>query len=135
MDPLIAETYGCLVTYHSSFGLDDPLVIAWEKELSSHAVLEKMKGKEAYTEKFLEFKGSIQQMMNEHRFKNCAVAMELCMNGLRTGRIHFHGFLGQECSYNGWMAHPVKASLRRSQLIFDNVFPNEQVLKCSGRCG
>lgn len=135
IDPLITETYGALLTYHSSFGLDDPLVIAWEKGLDSDSVLQKLKGLQKYQQQFEVFKKFVTGMMRDHRFKNCAVAMELCMNGLRKGRIHFHGFLGQECSYNGWMAHPVKATLRRSHLIFENVFPNLQVMRCSGRRG
>ncbi len=135
VNPLIAETYGVLLTFHSKFGLDDPLLIAWEKDLSSESVLQKLKAKPEYRAKFEEFKVFITDMMQVHRFKNCAVAMELCMNGQRKGRIHFHGFLGQECSYNGWMSHPVKATLRRNMLIFDNVFPNVQTMKCSGRRG
>ncbi len=135
VNPLIAETYGVLLTFHSKFGLDDPLLIAWEKDLSSESVLEKLKAKPEYRAKFEEFKVFITDMMRVHRFKNCAVAMELCMNGQRKGRIHFHGFLGQECSYNGWMSHPVKATLRRNMLIFDNVFPNVQTMKCYGRRG
>ncbi len=135
VNPLIAETYGVLLTFHSKFGLDDPLLIAWEKDLSSDSVLQKLKAKPEYRAKFEEFKVFITDMMQVHRFKNCAVAMELCMNGQRKGRIHFHGFLGQECSYNGWMSHPVKATLRRNMLIFDNVFPNVQTMKCSARRG
>ena len=135
VNPLIAETYGVLLTFHSKFGLDDPLLVAWEKDLSSESVLEKLKAKPEYRAKFEEFKVFITDMMRVHRFKNCAVAMELCMNGQRKGRIHFHGFLGQECSYNGWMSHPVKATLRRNMLIFDNVFPNVQTMKCYGRRG
>jgi hypothetical protein len=135
LNPLIAETFGALLTYHSKFGLDDPLLIAWEKNMSSENILEKLKGQRDYEAKFREFKDFIMTMMLDHRFKNCAVAMELCMNGQRKGRIHFHGFLGQECSYNGWMSHPVKAQLRRNHLIFNNVFPNVQVMKCFGRRG
>ena len=135
-DPIIAEGFGMLLTYHTNLGLhDEGTKHMLAQNYTPQETVRLLQNRPLYVEGFEEFKNRIQMLAVGFGLPNHAVSMEYCFNSKEKGRVHFHAFTGPEVSFWGWQLSHRRVTVLRSHLLFQGLFPNVQVMKPRGRHG
>ena len=135
-DPVVAEGFGVLLTYHTNLGLHDAgtrhLV---SMQLSPDKLVSALQQKQLYSDAFLEFQNRVQVVAAELGLPSHAASMEYCFHSVDTGRVHFHAFLGPAVSFWGWQLEQKRIIFLRSQLVYGGLTPHVQVMRPRGRHG
>ena len=135
-DPIIAEGFGILLTYHTNLGLhDEGTKHMLAQNHMPQEIVRLLQSRPLYIEGFEEFKNKIQMLAHVFGLPNHAASMEYCFNSKEKGRVHFHAFIGPEVSFWGWQLTHRRVTVLRSHLMFQGLFPNVQVMKPRGRHG
>lgn len=130
------NAFGCLLTYHTKFGLDKQHVQQGDKQTdASENLIKYFQSSSENQELFSTFRMFVASLAETFKFKNYACCLEHCTNSPQKYRVHLHAFLGQQVGYNVWHQTSEKASMKRTHLIFKNVVPNIQLMRVRGANG
>jgi hypothetical protein len=133
-DPIVADYFGVLLTYHTNLGLQDSATRHIVRQNPSPAMLvQALQEKALYSDAFKAFEGRVQVLAAEAGFVNHAASMEFCLHSVDKGRVHFHAFLGPAISFWGWKQVHRQIQLCQSQVVYGGVIPHAQEMKARGR--
>ena len=135
-DPLLCESLGVLLTYHTNVGEQNPQAVSvQEQDLPMHMIKEELMAIHEYEEVYHSFKDFITNLARQTHCPRWATCMELNPHADRSTRVHLHAFLGQECSYLGFVTHMKKVRFHLSTVLFRGIRPHAQPMRPRGPSG